>query len=91
MTKKVKNVTGRVLSVQGRCALGHKQGDVVTFTETGVEGRICVYALYSMMPMVFAMMNHASFPWAQDPDALTHACPDAENPVAFELRRTYEE
>jgi uncharacterized repeat protein (TIGR04076 family) len=44
-----------------------------------------------MLPKVFAMMFNASFPWAQNPDVLTHACPDAENPVVFELTRVYED
>jgi uncharacterized repeat protein (TIGR04076 family) len=28
-------------------------------------------------------------PWSEDPDAVTVACPDAENPVVFELRRIH--
>jgi uncharacterized repeat protein (TIGR04076 family) len=89
--KKVKEVRARVVSVKGTCELGHKPGDVVTFTQVGVEGRICIHALYSMLPKVFAMMFDARFPWAKDPDVLTHPCPDAANPVVFELTRTYEE
>ena len=27
-----------------------------------------------------------SFPWEKDPDKAIVACPDAENPVVFELR-----
>ncbi|MDH4197728.1 MAG: TIGR04076 family protein [Candidatus Aminicenantes bacterium] len=87
MAKKVKKVAAKVTSVKGVCGLGHKVGDVVTFSETGVEGHICVHALYSLMPKVFAMIYNAEFPWATDPDVLTHPCPDAVNPVVFELRR----
>ena len=71
-------------------ALGHKVGDVVTFTESGVEGRICIHALYSMMPAVFAMLFDSRFPWLEDPDTKTHACPDAYNPVVFEITRLRE-
>ncbi len=88
MPKKVKIVKAKVTSVKGECGLGHKVGDVVTFTETGVQGHICVHALYSLVPKVFAMMYNAEFPWAKDPDLLTHPCPDAVNPVVFELRRS---
>jgi uncharacterized repeat protein (TIGR04076 family) len=88
MPKRVKKVTAKVTSVKGECGLGHKVGDVVTFTERGVQGFVCVHALYSLMPKVFAMMYNAEFPWAQDPDVLTHPCPDAVNPVVFELRRS---
>jgi uncharacterized repeat protein (TIGR04076 family) len=89
--KKVRAVTARVISQHGICELGHHPGDAATFTEAGVTGRICIHALYSMMPKAFAMLFQARFPWAKDPDVLTHACPDAANPVVFELRRIYEE
>jgi uncharacterized repeat protein (TIGR04076 family) len=92
MANKVKDVRAKVVSVKGTCELGHKAGDVVRFTDGGVEGRICIHALYSMMPKVFAMMFNADFPWAKDhPDTLTHPCPDAANPVVFELTRIYED
>lgn len=90
MARKIKEVKARVLSVKGECSLGHRAGDVVRFTQTGVDGKICVHALYSMLPKVFAMMFNAEFPWAQDPDVVTHPCPDAANPVVFELTRIYE-
>ena len=32
------------------------------------------------------MRYGAEFPWLDDPDVLTHACPDAWNPVIFEIR-----
>lgn len=91
MNKRVKEVRAEVVSQKGTCELGHETGDVVRFTDHGVEGRICIHALYSMMPKVFAMMFNGEFPWAQDPDVLTHPCPDAANPVVFELVRIYED
>lgn len=91
MAKKVKEVRAKVISVKGTCGLGHKAGDVVRFTDGGVDGHICIHALYSMMPKVFAMMFNAEFPWAQNPDVLTHPCPDAAYPVVFELTRVYED
>jgi uncharacterized repeat protein (TIGR04076 family) len=33
------------------------------------------------------MRYDAQFPWLEDPDVATHACPDAWNPVVFEIRR----
>ncbi len=91
MAKRVKEVRGKVIRVTGECSQGHEVGDVAVFTEGGVDGRVCIHALYSMLPKVFAMMFNAEFPWAQDPDVLTHACPDALNPVVFELARIKEE
>jgi len=76
-----------VIRQKGHCEMGHRVGDVVTCTEAGVEGRICFHALYSIVPKVFAMMYDAKFPWLEDPDVTTHACPDADNPVVFEVKR----
>jgi len=90
MADKVTAVIAKVKSQEGSCGLGHKVGDVVRFTEAGVEGKICIHALYSMMPAVFAMLFEARFPWLEDPDTKTHACPDAYNPVVFEITRVRE-
>lgn len=87
MAEKIKEVKARVKIVKGTCTLGHKVGDTVRFTENGVEGKICIHALYSMLPAVFAMMYGARFPWLDNPDIKTHACPDAANPVVFEILR----
>ena len=80
-------VKAKVISQEGTCGLGHKVGDVVTFTEHGVEGKICIHALYAILPKVFAMMYDANFPWLENPDVSTSACPDANNPLIFEISR----
>lgn len=91
MEKPIKYIEVKVLSVKGTCGMGHKPGDVVKITEAGVEGKICIHALYSMLPAVFAMLYEARFPWLKEnPDKKTHACPDAANPVVFEITRVRE-
>ena len=90
MEKKVTCVKAKVISQKGTCGLGHKVGDTVTFTESGVNGKICIHALYSMLPAVFAMMYESKFTWLRDPDTKTHACPDAYNPLVFEITRVRE-
>jgi len=90
MAEKITAISAKVISQKGTCALGHKVGDVVKFTETGVEGKICIHALYSIIPKIFAMMYEAKFPWLENPDISTHACPDAINPVVFEVTRIRE-
>ena len=80
-------VTAKVINQEGTCGLGHKVGDEVHFTEDGVQGKICIHALYSFLPKVFAMMYDSQFPWLEDPDVSTSACPDAKNPVVFEISR----
>jgi len=90
MAKKITSIVVKVKSQKGSCAIGHRVGDIVKITESGIEGKICIHALYSMLPAVFAMMFEASFPWLKDPDTKTHACPDAVNPVVFEITRVRE-
>jgi len=80
-------VTVKVISQKGSCGLGHKVGDEIVFTEDGVQGKICIHALYSFLPKVFAMMFDSQFPWLEDPDVSTSSCPDANNPVVFEISR----
>jgi len=73
----------------------HQPGDQVAF-ESGagacvsVHGRICLGALTSLMPKVYALHNGARFSWAEEEDAVTHACPDPKTPVVFEVRREFE-
>ncbi|MCP4625042.1 MAG: TIGR04076 family protein [bacterium] len=78
----------KVLSRTGTCHFGHQVDDVIMFDGETIQGRICISALYSFMPKVFAMRYGAEFPWLKDnKDVSTHACPDAFNPVVFEIRR----
>jgi len=87
MEKRVSSVTAKVQSVKGTC--WHKVGDSAAITENGVEGKICLHALYSLLPKAFAMMYGARFPWLENQDVAVHACPDPKNPVVFELTRHY--
>jgi len=80
-------VIARVIRQEGHCASGHQVGDEVTFDGRSVQGAICIHALYCFLPKVLAMMFGAEFPWLADKDVATHACPDAHNPVVFEIRR----
>jgi uncharacterized repeat protein (TIGR04076 family) len=75
----------KILSQKGHCELGHQPGDIIICTEQGIEGKICIHALYSLMPKIVAMMYDAQFPWLENPNVATHACPDADNPVVFEV------
>lgn len=84
-------VVAKVISQQGTCAFGHTVGDEVLFDGETVQGRVCLHALYSFLPKVFALRYGADFPWLKEnKDVSTHACPDAYNPVVFEIRRIRE-
>jgi uncharacterized repeat protein (TIGR04076 family) len=80
-------IVARVISQTGHCVAGHQVGDEVVIEGQTIEGKICIHALYSFLPKVFALRYGAEFPWVDDPDVATHACPDAYNPVVFELHR----
>jgi uncharacterized repeat protein (TIGR04076 family) len=81
-------ITASVISQKGTCEFGHQLGDTVVFDGETVQGRVCLSALYSFLPKVFAMRYGANFPWLKEnKDVATHACPDAYNPVVFEIRR----
>lgn len=73
--------------VKGHCAAGQQPGDRATFEGMNFGGRLCIHALVSMMGKVFAMQQGIHFGWLADPDLATHACPDAANPVTYEIRR----
>ena len=80
----------RVASVEGYCAAGHQVGDQVIFDGQTVQGRVCIDALSSFLPKVFALRYGAEFPWAADRDMDLHACPDPTNSVVFEIWRLRE-
>jgi uncharacterized repeat protein (TIGR04076 family) len=88
---KTYKVIATVQSVKGHCDFGHEAGDQVVFDGETVQGRVCLHALYSFLPKVFAMRYGADFPWLEDKDVATHACPDAFNPVVFGVRRVKED
>ncbi|MFX0212432.1 MAG: TIGR04076 family protein [Candidatus Hodarchaeota archaeon] len=83
------NIKLKVLKQEGHCTAGHKIGDevVISFEKNEIKGKICLHALYSVLPKIYAMAYGAEFPWLKDPDVSTHACPDAWNPLVYEVRR----
>ena len=86
--EKMYQVNIKVLSQKGTCAAGHKEGD--EFECIGMTpGGMCIYAFDSMFSFLSTLMFGGEFFWSQDKDAVEVACPDAENPVVFELRRVH--
>ena len=77
----------KVISQKGICHLNHKTGDEIIISENGIKGKICIHALYSLIPKAFAMMYDADFPWVKEGEKPRHACPDGKNPVIFELEK----
>lgn len=91
--KKVARI--RVIVKESHGCDAQKVGDEIVFDCVGkpsvrVSGTICLGALTSLMPKVYAFHNAARFHWADEDDVVTHACPDHKTPVIFEVRREFE-
>lgn len=71
---------------QGICQAEHKVGDVIEFSGAIPNGGICSAALMALYHDIFSIMYGVELPWAKDNKVLV-ACPDATNPVIFEVER----
>jgi uncharacterized repeat protein (TIGR04076 family) len=80
------DVKVKVISQKGNCGAGHKVGDEWLISGKTPEG-ICLSAFNSLFASLRVLMFGGTFSWSDDPDATRVACPDAANPVVFELRR----
>jgi uncharacterized repeat protein (TIGR04076 family) len=79
-------VVASVISQKGTCAAGHCKGNEFIIGDITPAG-MCTWAFYSLFPFYSVLKYSGSFPWEKNPDKCTAACPDAENPVVFELTR----
>ena len=79
-------VVARVVSQKGTCHAGHGIGDEFVIDNKAPAG-MCSWALYTVFPFAMVLRFGGSFPWEDDPDKTTVACPDPTNPVVFELRK----
>jgi uncharacterized repeat protein (TIGR04076 family) len=91
--KQMKRIVVSVKEVNG-CEV-HQPGDRIVFECVGeasvrLSGTICLGALTSLMPKIYAFHNGARFRWSDEDDAVVHACPDPKTPVVFEVRREFE-
>ena len=80
------DVIAKVISQEGTCAAQHKVGDEFVIGEQ-TPPNLCSWAFYSLFPFAQVLQFGGSFPWEQDGNKTTVACPDPTNPVVFELRR----
>lgn len=83
------DVVIKVISQKGTCTAEHKVGDewLIKGEEYKTPLGLCLFAFSALYPPAKVLMYGGAFPWEADPDVTTVACPDAENPVVFELRR----
>jgi len=79
-------VIARVVSQKGTCAAEHKVGDEFPIGGMTPAG-MCLFAFDAVFPFAAVLLFGGSFPWEEDPNKASVACPDPANPVVFELRR----
>jgi len=81
-------VIARVILQKGSRAAGHKVGDEFLMGDKTPSG-MCSWAFHALFSFAEVIQYGGAFPWQEDPDkATTVACPDPDNPVVFELRRS---
>ena len=85
-------VKATIISQEGHCSAGHRVGDEVVFDWdiNEIEGRLCLHALYSVLPKVYALAHGGDVAFERTEDGTrwaTHACPDGYNPVILKLER----
>jgi uncharacterized repeat protein (TIGR04076 family) len=81
----------KAISQRGHCAAGQKVGDEIFFDwdTHEIKGKICLHALYSALPKIYALAHGGEVAFAEDDEGnmvARHACPDGYNPVIYELR-----
>jgi uncharacterized repeat protein (TIGR04076 family) len=80
------DIIAEVISQKGTCEAGHKVGDkFILGQQTPLN--LCSWAFYALFPFAEVLQFGGSFPWENDKNKTTVACPDPTNPVVFELRR----
>ncbi len=79
-------VVAKVVTQKGTCNAEHKVDDQWVIGSKTPEG-ICLSAFNALFPSLRVLRFGGSFPWETNPDVTTAACPDAQNPVVFELTR----
>ena len=87
MDSQMPDVTAEVISQKGSCAAGHKVGDKFIIGQQTVPN-LCSWAFCSVFPFAEVLQFGGSFPWENEKNKTTVACPDPENPVVFELKRS---
>ena len=81
------DVIAKVISQRGTCVAGHKLGDEFVIGQKTPPG-MCSWAFYTLFPFAEVLQFGGLLPWEKDQNKTTVACPDPENPVIFEVRRS---
>ena len=87
--RKRPKVIAKVVSQKGICSVGHKVGDEFILGET-CPPNMCLPALTVIYPYFRVLELGGNIWWSSDRNMNLVTCPDAENPVIFEVRRLRE-
>jgi uncharacterized repeat protein (TIGR04076 family) len=73
--------------VQGNtgCIHGHKLGDRIVVEKTRVQGDICLSALNTLYPIIYALKVGAKLSYADKDGKVNACCSDVDNLVKFKL------
>lgn len=80
------DVIAEIISQRGTCGAGHKVGDKFVIGQQ-TPPNLCSWAFYVLFPFAEVLQFGGSFPWGNDRNRVTVACPDPDNPVVFKLGR----
>ena len=83
-------IIAKVISQKGACEAGHKVGDEFVIAPLKTPAGMCPWSFVTLFPFAEPLQFGGTFPWEKDPSKARVACPDADNPVVFELRRVDE-
>ncbi|MCL2475085.1 MAG: TIGR04076 family protein [Chloroflexi bacterium] len=80
----MKEITATIISQSGTCYCNHEIGDKFVIGERTPDG-MCAWAYYTIFPYAQTLKFGGAFPWEKDSTKAVLVCPDAQNPVVFEL------
>jgi uncharacterized repeat protein (TIGR04076 family) len=81
-----KKVIGRIISIKGECHAGHKEGDSFDISCHNTAG-LCGFFYHDIFPTLSTFQFGGKMPWWEG-DTIEVQCPDSNNLVIMELKRS---
>lgn len=80
-------ITATVIEQKGTCVAGHKVGDTFDLNTIWAP-KICRPLLNALASQAMVLKYGGDMPWLKDKDTARISCPDPENPLVVEIKRT---
>ena len=74
-----------IISVKGKCRLGHQVGEKFIIKSMKLDHPICTELLHSMMPWMQTLAFGGEIPWDKE-GVVIRMCPDTGNAVEISMR-----